>query len=109
MVHLDRFGGVMKMAVICHVMSHAQWLIYVPSHVQGLSHGCTHVTLTVTVSCGITCICAGFHLVALDMPGTGLSSYRPPGVNYHFADYVMDVKRVVDSMFACAETVWAQC
>ena len=42
--------------------------------------------------------CLGFHLVALDMPGHGLSSHRPPGVNYHFVDYVTDVKRVVDGM-----------
>ena len=33
------------------------------------------------------------------MPGTGLSSYRPPGVNHHFVDYITDVKRVVDGMF----------
>lgn len=37
--------------------------------------------------------------MALDMPGTGLSSYRPPGVNHHFVDYITDVKRVVDGMF----------
>ena len=36
--------------------------------------------------------------MALDMPGHGLSSHRPPGVNYHFVDYVTDVKRVVDGM-----------
>ena len=63
------------------------------------------VTCPVTESGGLTCFCAGFHLVALDMPGTGLSSYRPPGVNYHFADYVTDIKRVVDSTF-CLRSLW---
>ena len=53
---------------------------------------------TVTESCDGHMLLAGFHLVALDMPGTGHSSHRPPGVNHHFADYITDVKRVADGM-----------
>ncbi|XP_036969288.1 serine hydrolase-like protein isoform X2 [Acanthopagrus latus] len=35
--------------------------------------------------------------VAVDMPGHGLSSHRPPGVFYSFPAYVADVRRIVDS------------
>ncbi len=31
------------------------------------------------------------HIVAVDLPGHGLSSHRPPGVWYHLIDYVPDV------------------
>uniref|UniRef100_A0A3Q1EGD0 Serine hydrolase like n=1 Tax=Acanthochromis polyacanthus TaxID=80966 RepID=A0A3Q1EGD0_9TELE len=36
--------------------------------------------------------------VAVDMPGHGLSSHRPPGVFYSFPAYVADVRRVVDDL-----------
>ena len=32
-----------------------------------------------------------FHVVALDLPGHGRSQHRPPGVRYHFVDYIDDV------------------
>jgi len=31
------------------------------------------------------------HLVAVDLPGHGLSDHRAPGVTYHLVDFVMDV------------------
>lgn len=34
--------------------------------------------------------------MAVDLPGHGLSSHRPPGVLYSFPYYVMDVRRVID-------------
>ena len=37
-----------------------------------------------------------FRYVAVDLPGHGLSSHRPPGVLYSFPYYVMDVRRVID-------------
>ncbi len=40
----------------------------------------------------------GLELVALDLPGHGLSQPRPDGVRYHFDDYVFDV-------FAAAEAL----
>ncbi|XP_041822717.1 serine hydrolase-like protein isoform X2 [Chelmon rostratus] len=36
--------------------------------------------------------------VALDLPGHGLSSHRPPGVFYSHSEYVADVRRVVDAL-----------
>ncbi|XP_038612741.1 serine hydrolase-like protein 2 [Tachyglossus aculeatus] len=40
----------------------------------------------------------GFHYVAMDFRGHGLSSHRAPGVLYHFEDFVSDVLRVVTSL-----------
>lgn len=34
--------------------------------------------------------------MAVDLPGHGLSSHRPPGVLYSFPYYVMDMRRVID-------------
>ncbi|XP_017287580.1 serine hydrolase-like protein [Kryptolebias marmoratus] len=39
-----------------------------------------------------------FRYVAMDLPGHGCSSHRPPGVQYMFPSYVMDVRRVVDAL-----------
>lgn len=36
--------------------------------------------------------------VAVDMPGHGLSSHRPPGVFYSFPAYAVDVRRVAESL-----------
>lgn len=36
--------------------------------------------------------------VAVDLPGHGRSSHRPPGVFYSFPLYLMDVRRVVDAL-----------
>jgi pimeloyl-ACP methyl ester carboxylesterase len=40
----------------------------------------------------------GCQVVALDLCGHGLSDWRPPGVHYHFVDFVEDVVRVVDTL-----------
>lgn len=37
-------------------------------------------------------------LVSLDLPGHGLSSHLPPGVFYHFVDYVADVMDVARAL-----------
>ncbi|XP_037545785.1 serine hydrolase-like protein [Nematolebias whitei] len=39
-----------------------------------------------------------FRYVAVDLPGHGCSSHRPPGVLYTFPSYMMDVRRVVDAL-----------
>nr|XP_057902539.1 serine hydrolase-like protein [Doryrhamphus excisus] len=39
-----------------------------------------------------------FQYVAVDLPGHGLSSHRPPGVFYAFSSYVADIRRVVDAL-----------
>ena len=36
------------------------------------------------------------HLVAIDLPGHGLSSHRPPGTNQIFVNYLADIRRVVE-------------
>lgn len=41
---------------------------------------------------------AGIDLVALDLPGHGLSSMRPAGVRYHFDDYVFDALAAADEL-----------
>lgn len=38
------------------------------------------------------------HLVALDLAGHGLSDHRPPGVKYHYVDYIDDVLAVADAL-----------
>lgn len=38
------------------------------------------------------------RLVALDLPGHGLSDPRPPGVHYHFVDFVPDVVAAADAL-----------
>lgn len=40
----------------------------------------------------------GVRLVALDLPGHGHSDCRPPGVHYHFADFIPDVVAAADAL-----------
>lgn len=40
----------------------------------------------------------GFHIVALDFAGHGLSDWRPEGVRYHTVDHVDDVLAVVEQL-----------
>ena len=41
-----------------------------------------------------------FHLnfISLDLPGHGRSDHRPPGMKYHYIDYIADVIAVVDEL-----------
>lgn len=39
-----------------------------------------------------------FHWVAIDLPGHGLSSHRPPGTHYHFIDWVSDIAEFIEQM-----------
>ncbi|XP_067830821.1 serine hydrolase-like protein [Heptranchias perlo] len=41
---------------------------------------------------------ADFYYVALDFPGHGVSSHRPPGVPYYFPEYVSDVRRIAEAL-----------
>lgn len=38
------------------------------------------------------------RLVALDLPGHGHSDPRPPGIHYHFVDYIPDVAAAADAL-----------
>lgn len=38
------------------------------------------------------------RLVALDLPGHGHSDARPPGIHYHFVDYIPDVVAAADAL-----------
>lgn len=40
----------------------------------------------------------GLRLVALDLPGHGLSEHRPPGVPYHFVDFIPDLFAAADAL-----------
>ncbi|HEY5791406.1 MAG TPA: alpha/beta hydrolase [Gammaproteobacteria bacterium] len=40
----------------------------------------------------------GCEVVALDLPGHGHSEHRPPGVPYHFVDFVPDVLAAADAL-----------
>ncbi len=40
----------------------------------------------------------GVRLVALDLPGHGHSDCRPPGVHYHFVDFIPDVVAAADAL-----------
>ena len=39
-----------------------------------------------------------FHIVALDLPGHGRSAHRPPGLWYHYIDYLGDVLAAADAL-----------
>jgi len=43
-------------------------------------------------------LCAHFHIVALDLPGHGRSAHRPPGIWYHYIDYLGDVLAAADAL-----------
>ncbi|XP_014674300.1 PREDICTED: serine hydrolase-like protein [Priapulus caudatus] len=40
----------------------------------------------------------GFHVVAIDFPGHGLSSHLPLGMAYNFSDWVVHVRRVTKDL-----------
>jgi pimeloyl-ACP methyl ester carboxylesterase len=40
----------------------------------------------------------GARLVALDLTGHGYSDHRPPGVHYHFVDFIPDVVAAADAL-----------
>lgn len=40
----------------------------------------------------------GYHLIALDFAGHGLSDHRAPGIRYHFVDHVDDVLAAADAL-----------
>ncbi|NJN48271.1 MAG: alpha/beta hydrolase [Candidatus Competibacteraceae bacterium] len=40
----------------------------------------------------------GVRLVALDLPGHGLSEHRPAGMHYHFIDFIQDVVAAADAL-----------
>jgi pimeloyl-ACP methyl ester carboxylesterase len=41
---------------------------------------------------------AHFHIVAVDLPGHGRSAHRPPGLWYHYIDYLGDVLAAADAL-----------
>ena len=43
-------------------------------------------------------LCGHFHIVALDLPGHGRSAHRPPGLWYHYVDYLGDVLAAADAL-----------
>ena len=56
----------------------------------------------------------GADILAIDLPGHGLSEHRPVGVNYHLVDYVHTLDKVIDWLrgadsagfpFSCFQTV----
>ena len=47
---------------------------------------------------GIAPLLPQLNLVALDLPGHGRSAHRPPGMHYHYGDYVDDVMAAADEM-----------
>ena len=43
-------------------------------------------------------LCGNFHIVAIDLPGHGRSAHRPPGLWYHYIDYLGDVLAAADAL-----------
>jgi len=41
---------------------------------------------------------SGARLVALDLPGHGLSEHRPAGMHYHFIDFIQDIVAAADAL-----------
>jgi pimeloyl-ACP methyl ester carboxylesterase len=42
-------------------------------------------------------LCEHFHIVAVDLPGHGRSAHRPPGLWYHYIDYLGDALAAADA------------
>lgn len=40
----------------------------------------------------------GHRVVAVDLPGHGMSDHRPPGLPYHYVDWVTDVTAIADTL-----------
>lgn len=40
----------------------------------------------------------GARVIAVDLPGHGLSSHKPPGASYHFVDAVCDTVAIIDAL-----------
>jgi len=38
------------------------------------------------------------HVIALDLPGHGRSSHRPPGASYPYIEYLPDLETVIDQL-----------
>ncbi len=47
---------------------------------------------------GLAPLLPGIRLAALDLPGHGHSGHRPPGVAYHFVDFIPDVLAAADAL-----------
>ncbi|MFA5506353.1 MAG: alpha/beta hydrolase [Vulcanimicrobiota bacterium] len=47
---------------------------------------------------GLAPLLDGYDLVCLDLPGHGFSYHRPPGVPYHFVDWVPEVFQAAESL-----------
>ena len=47
---------------------------------------------------GIAPLLPELQLVSMDLPGHGRSQHRPPGMRYHYTDYVDDVIAVADAL-----------
>jgi len=43
-------------------------------------------------------LCGHFHIVALDLAGHGRSAHRPPGLWYHYIDYLGDALAAADAL-----------
>jgi pimeloyl-ACP methyl ester carboxylesterase len=43
-------------------------------------------------------LCEHFHIVAVDLPGHGRSAHRPPGIWYHYVDYLGDALAAADAL-----------
>jgi pimeloyl-ACP methyl ester carboxylesterase len=43
-------------------------------------------------------LCGHFHIVALDLAGHGRSAHRPPGLWYHYVDYLGDALAAADAL-----------
>lgn len=47
---------------------------------------------------GLAALLPGIRLAAIDLAGHGYSSHRPPGVPYHFVDFIPDVLAAADAL-----------
>ena len=53
-----------------------------------------------------------YHIVAVDLPGHGLSPHKPKGSRYHYLDYVNDVYEIIKyfgwEKVSSWDTLWGQ-
>ena len=54
-------------------------------------------TLSLFISLNLS-VHTEYRYVAVDLPGHGQSSHRPPGVFYSFPAYLADVRRVIEGV-----------
>jgi len=92
--HETRVGEALTLGTRWLHLAALRWGEGAPRRVLAL-HGWLDNAATFT---GLAPRLPGCDLVAIDLPGHGLSQHRAPGAHYHFVDYVPEVFEAADAL-----------